>query len=88
MAPRFAVSLRQSADPDDGERWQLKHFGPDNFADGPSSNAQASAVRENIEMDPLGLPNDELQTRGPWATGQDDCPFLSAFVNPFSWRSI
>ena len=52
------------------------------------SDAQAFAVSENIEMDPLGLPNDKLQTRGPWATGQDDCQFLSVFVDLFSRRSI
>ena len=61
MTPRFAVSLRRSADPDGGERWQLKDSSPVNFAGGTLADAQACAVGENIEIDPLGLLNNNYR---------------------------
>ena len=62
---RFAVSLKRSADPDGGQEWGLTHLSSINFAGDPSADTQASTVYENVEMDPLGPPNDKLQTHGP-----------------------
>ena len=60
---RFAVSLKRSADPDGGQEWQLKHFSSVNFASRLSPDLQMSTVRDDIEMEPLDSPDDQLRTR-------------------------
>ena len=59
------ITLKQSADPDGGEEWQLKHFSSVQFKTLPSPDARVSTIREDIEMDPVDHLNHQSQTREP-----------------------
>lgn len=69
---RFAISLKQSADPDGEQEWQLKHFSSVKFARGPSLDTRVSVVRESIEMDLVDAPSDQLQACRLRVTQQDN----------------
>ena len=62
---RSAVSLEWSADPGGGQEWGSAHFSSINFAGDSSADTQASTIYDDVEMEPFGPPNDELQTHGP-----------------------
>ena len=62
---RFAVSLKRAANPDGGQEWRLEHFSSADFCGKPLPGVQTSSICENIEMDPVGPPNDRLKTYVP-----------------------
>ena len=65
LTMRFAVSLKRSADPDGGQEWQLSHFSSVGFGDDTSPDIQVAPVRDNIEMDPIYPPNEQIRTCYP-----------------------
>jgi len=51
---RFALSLRKSADPEGGKKWELSHFSSPHFARPLSHSVEVPAFRrETFEMDPI-----------------------------------
>ena len=62
---RFAVSLKRSADPEAGQKWQLTHFSLANFAGSASSSARVLTVRDNIEFGLVDLRSGRVRTSEP-----------------------
>ena len=62
---RFAISLKRSADPDGGQEWQLTHFSSVGFGGGTGPDVQVSPIRDNIEMDAIDPPNEQIRTHWP-----------------------
>ena len=58
---RFAISLKKSADPEGGEKWELKHFSRVDFARGSPPDTQYSAAYDTIEMDFVGDPHGRMR---------------------------
>jgi len=48
---RFAISLKKAADPQGGQKWQLKHFSTIRFSVGPTPDAEM-ANPESVEIGP------------------------------------
>ena len=59
------ISLRKSANPEGGQKWELKHFSSIEFTRGPPVDSQGSVARENVEMEPIDPSHGRIQTREP-----------------------
>ena len=67
MTLRFAIALKKSANPEGGEKWQLKHFSTLEFANGTPADD-----RESIEIGSVDTSHGGVQMIEPQYPVEED----------------